>query len=120
MSTEYGARARPFYEDLIVRNPDGSTEGRDPRKLPKSLLKKAYPQRTSRKGNPASLSNASPDARNLDRPAEGHTVSSQHDSTEKSSVGAGNSVGSAIDRADAAGTSDLVTGGIADKSENLR
>jgi hypothetical protein len=43
MSTkEYGARARPFYEELIVRNPDGSTGGRDPRKLPKSLLEKAF------------------------------------------------------------------------------
>jgi hypothetical protein len=39
---EYGARARPFYEDLIVRKPDGSTEGRDPSELPKELMLLAY------------------------------------------------------------------------------
>jgi hypothetical protein len=44
-SNEYGARSRPLREQLIVRNPDGSTEGRDPRKLSKSLLEKAFLRR---------------------------------------------------------------------------
>jgi hypothetical protein len=45
-SEEYGARARPFKEQLILRNPDGSTEGRDPRKLSKSVLEKAFLRRS--------------------------------------------------------------------------
>jgi hypothetical protein len=45
-SEEYGARARPFKEQLIMRNPDGSTEGRDPRKLSKSVLEKAFLRRS--------------------------------------------------------------------------
>jgi hypothetical protein len=46
MSEAYGARQRPFYEKLILRNPDGSTEGRDPRKLSKSLLERAFLRRS--------------------------------------------------------------------------
>jgi hypothetical protein len=41
-SNEYGARSLPFRAQLILRNPDGSTEGRDPSELPKELLERAY------------------------------------------------------------------------------
>jgi hypothetical protein len=45
MPEEYGARSRPFREQLILRNTDGSTEGRDPRKLLKSVLEQAFLRR---------------------------------------------------------------------------
>jgi hypothetical protein len=35
-------RARAFYDVLITRNPDGSTEGRNPNDLPKELLHEAF------------------------------------------------------------------------------
>jgi hypothetical protein len=40
--SEHGVRQRLFREQLIARNADGSTEGRDPRSLPRSLLGEAY------------------------------------------------------------------------------
>jgi hypothetical protein len=133
-SGEYGARARPFKEQLIQRNPDGSTQGRDPRRLPKPLLERAFPRRSvlksirakcldcccyqvgeiakctaigcplwilrmgtnplsGRKGNPASLHNFSPKARNLQRPTRGRPTRAERHPPEKTSPRVGNSVG---------------------------
>jgi hypothetical protein len=42
MQKDYGERSRSFAHDLIKRNLDHSSEGRDPRELPKPLLEQAF------------------------------------------------------------------------------
>jgi hypothetical protein len=132
-------RARAFHDDLITRNPDGSTEGRNPTDLSKELLHKAFDNTpllkvmrakcidccvgqlaevrmctavscplwlfrlgknpfSNRKGNPASLSNRSPQAANSQGPADGHSASNQSHLAEKPASRAGNSTGSGVNR----------------------